>query len=189
MDYTVHGILQTRILEWVAFPFSRGSSQRRDQTQVSHIAGRFFSSPCLSPIGGGGGLLTKSCLTFVTPMDCSPPGAFAHGISQARILEWVVIPFSRGIFLTWPRDWTHVSCIAGGFFITEPPVKPLISYYSSPYSLCSSHTDLLTAPESHHICSYLRIFPQRRQWHPTPVLLPGKSHGQMNLVGCSAWGR
>ena len=44
MDYTVHGILQARILDWVAFPFSRGSSQPRDQTQVSHIAGRFFTS-------------------------------------------------------------------------------------------------------------------------------------------------
>ena len=44
MDYTVHGILQARILEWVAFPFSRGSSQPRDRTQVSRIAGRFFTS-------------------------------------------------------------------------------------------------------------------------------------------------
>ena len=44
MDYTVHGILQARVLEWVAFPFSRGSSQPRDQTQVSHIAGGFFTS-------------------------------------------------------------------------------------------------------------------------------------------------
>ena len=44
MDYTVHGILQARILEWVVVPFSRGSSQQRDQTQVSHIAGRFFTS-------------------------------------------------------------------------------------------------------------------------------------------------
>jgi len=44
MDYIVHGILQARILEWVAFPFSRGSSQPRDQTQVSHIVGRFFTS-------------------------------------------------------------------------------------------------------------------------------------------------
>ena len=44
MDYTVHGILQARILEWVAFPFSRGSSQPRDRTQVSLIAGRFFTS-------------------------------------------------------------------------------------------------------------------------------------------------
>ena len=39
-----HGILQARILEWVAFPFSSGSSQPRDQTQVSHIEGRFFTS-------------------------------------------------------------------------------------------------------------------------------------------------
>ena len=44
MDYTVHGILQARILEWVAFPFSRGSSQSRDPTQVSWISGRFFTS-------------------------------------------------------------------------------------------------------------------------------------------------
>ena len=44
MDYTVHGILQARILEWVAFPFSRGSSQPRDQTQVSRIAGGLFTS-------------------------------------------------------------------------------------------------------------------------------------------------
>ena len=44
MDYTVHGILQARILEWVAFPFSRQPSQARDRTQVSHIAGGFFTS-------------------------------------------------------------------------------------------------------------------------------------------------
>ena len=44
MDYIVHGILQARILEWVAFPFSRGSSQPRDRTQVSCIAGGFFTS-------------------------------------------------------------------------------------------------------------------------------------------------
>ena len=40
---SVHGILQVRILEWVAFPFSRGSSQPRDQSQLSHTAGRFFT--------------------------------------------------------------------------------------------------------------------------------------------------
>ena len=40
----VHGILQARILKWVAIPFSRGSSQPRDRTQVSHIAGGFFIS-------------------------------------------------------------------------------------------------------------------------------------------------
>ena len=44
MDYPVHGTLQARILEWVAFPFSRGSSQPRDRTQVSDIADGFFTS-------------------------------------------------------------------------------------------------------------------------------------------------
>ena len=44
MDYTVHATLQARILEWVVFPFSRGSSQPRDWTQDSRIAGRFFTS-------------------------------------------------------------------------------------------------------------------------------------------------
>jgi len=44
LDYTVHGILQARILEWVAFSFSRGSFQPRVKTQVFHIAGELFTS-------------------------------------------------------------------------------------------------------------------------------------------------
>ena len=46
---------------------------------------------------------------FWDPMDCSPPGFSVHRISQARILEWVAISYSRGP--SQPRDWTHVSCI------------------------------------------------------------------------------
>ena len=45
---------------------------------------------------------------FFVVMDCSPPGFPVHGISQARILEWVVISFSRTSF--WPRNQTHISC-------------------------------------------------------------------------------
>ena len=44
LDYRVHRILQARLLEWVAFSFSKGSSQPRDQTQFFCIAGRFFTS-------------------------------------------------------------------------------------------------------------------------------------------------
>ena len=62
--------------------------------------------------------------SFVTPCSlCSPPGSSVHGISQARILEWVAISFSRES--SWSRDRTHVSCIAGRFYTTEPPRKPL----------------------------------------------------------------
>ena len=61
---------------------------------------------------------------FCDPMDCSPPGSSVHGISQARIPEWVSIFFSRGS--SWHRDWSSISyasCIAGGFFTAEPPGK------------------------------------------------------------------
>ena len=59
-------------------------------------------------------------------MDCSPPSSSAHGISQARILEWVVISSSRGS--SWPSNQTHISCITGGFFTTESPGKPCLLY-------------------------------------------------------------
>ena len=52
--------------------------------------------------------------TLHGPMDCSPPESSVHGIFQARILEWVAMPSSRGS--SQPRDWTQVSCIAGGCF-------------------------------------------------------------------------
>ena len=55
-----------------------------------------------------------SGLTVCNSMDWSPPGSSVHGILQARILEWVAVPFSRGSF--HPRDQTQVSHIAGGFF-------------------------------------------------------------------------
>ena len=45
-------------------------------------------------------LVVQSCLTLCNLVDCSPPGSSVHRISQARILEWVAIPFSKGIFLT-----------------------------------------------------------------------------------------
>ena len=67
-------------------------------------------------------MLYQSCLTLYNPMDCSPPGASLQGISQARILEWVATASSRGS--SRPRDRTHISCTAGGFFTTEPPGKP-----------------------------------------------------------------
>ena len=53
--------------------------------------------------------VAQSCVTLCGPMDCSPSVSSVHGISQARILEWFVISFSRGS--SQPRDWTCVSCI------------------------------------------------------------------------------
>ena len=55
--------------------------------------------------------VAQSCPTLCNPMDCSLQGCSVHGIFQARVLEWVVISFSRGS--SWPRDRTQVSHIAG----------------------------------------------------------------------------
>ena len=67
-------------------------------------------------------LVTQSCSTLCEPMDCSPPGFLSMGILQARILEWVAMPSTRGS--SWPRDQTLISWIASRFFKSEPPGKP-----------------------------------------------------------------
>ena len=115
MDYTVYGILQARILEWVAFPFSRGSSQPRDWTQVSRIAGRFFTSWATIAISFSRGF-SRPNWTHISSVSCI--GRRVHyqlsHKGSPRILEWVAYPFSS--VSSQPRNWTRVSCIAGGFF-------------------------------------------------------------------------
>ena len=63
----------------------------------------------------------QPCPTLCDPMDCSQPDSTVQGILQARILEWVAMPSSRGS--SWPRDSTCISCTAGGFSTAEPPGK------------------------------------------------------------------
>ena len=58
-------------------------------------------------------IVAQLCPTLCDLMDCSLPGSSIHGILQARILEWVAIPLSRGS--SSPRDWTRVSCTASRF--------------------------------------------------------------------------
>ena len=62
-------------------------------------------------------LVAKLFPTVCNPMDCNLPGSSVHEISQAIILEWVAVSFSRGF--SQPRDWTRVSCIDSGFFTTR----------------------------------------------------------------------
>ena len=113
--FQVHGILQARILEWVAIPFSRGSSWPRDWTQVSHIADR------VSTIWSTRKKESESsqlCQPLWYPIVCSLPGSSIHGLFQARILEWVAISSPRGS--SQPRDETQVSRIAGRFYTVWP---------------------------------------------------------------------
>ena len=70
-----------------------------------------------------GAKLLQSCLTIFDPMDCSMPGSSVHGISQAKIPEWMAIFFSPGE-LPHPGIKLTSPALAGGFFTTEPPGKP-----------------------------------------------------------------
>ena len=69
-------------------------------------------------------IVTQLCSILCVPMDyCNPPGSSVYGILQARILEWVAMPFFRGS--SWPRDGTWVSHIVGTKQRSLPPLKPV----------------------------------------------------------------
>ena len=99
---SVQRIVQARILEWVARPFSRASSQPRDWTHISHgsyVVGRLFTAePPRKPwchTAAAAAKSLQSCPTLCKPIDGSPPGSAIPGILQAGTLEWVAISFSN----------------------------------------------------------------------------------------------
>ena len=75
--------------------------------------------------------VTQWCLVLCDPMDCSPQGSFIHKTSQARILEWAAISFSR--VSSQPRDQTHVSCSSG--------IGRQILYHYGTREACSQNRD------------------------------------------------
>ena len=141
---SVHGILQARILEWVAISFSRGASWPRDRILVSCTTGKFFTdwvtretlkwkslSDSLWPhglhspwnsLGQNTGVGSSSLHQGIFQTQGSNPGLLhcrrilyqlSHKGSPTT-LEWAAYPFSSRSSQT--RNWTRVSCIAGGFF-------------------------------------------------------------------------
>ena len=118
-------------------------------------------------------LVAQSCPTLCDPMDCSPLGSSVHGILQA-------MSSSRGS--SQPRGWTPVSHIAGRFFTiwATREAQEYLEWVASPFSRRSSWHRNRTGVSC--------IAGWRRQWHPTPVLSPGRSHGRRSLVGFSPWG-
>ena len=86
---------------------------------------------------------------FCDPVDYSPPGSPVRGSLQARIWEWVAISFSKGS--SPPRDQIRNSCVADGFFTTEPPGKPFSMYVqktSPTISVCR---------HNHSLCMHVRL--------------------------------
>ena len=139
-------------------------------------------------------------------MDYITSGFSVHGISQARILEWVAISFSRGA--SWSRDRTRVFHIVGRCFTiwaTREVQNTGVGCLSLlqgiiPTQADSLPTELSEKPnfpggsDSKSVClqcgrpgfnPWVGKIPWRRKWQPTPVLLPGKSHGRRSLVSYS----
>ena len=113
----VHGILQARILRWVAISFFRGSSQPTDWTHIFYVSciGRWVFL-LLEPHGKPKDVCVcenESESRSLVSNSCDPMDYTGYGILQARILEWVAFSFSRGS--SQPRDRTQVYHIAGRF--------------------------------------------------------------------------
>ena len=103
--------------------------------------------------------LLLSCSTLCNPMECGPPGSSVHGLLPTRTLEWV----AQKVLQISSGSKTCRRRETSGSWNWDRSRETKVGR-------CRGST-------------------WRRQWHPTPVLLPGKSHGWRSLVGCSPWGR
>ena len=151
-SFSVHVILQTRILECVSIPFSRESSQLRDQTWVSCTAGGFFTEPPGKPSLSEVSEVTQSCPTLCDPMDCSPPRFSVHWIFQARVLEWVAISFSSA--WKWKvkvKLFSHVKLLA----------TPRTAAYQAPLSIGFSRQEYWSGVP---LPSHLFILDEGKHW-------------------------
>ena len=127
MVYTVHGILLARILGWVAFPFSKGSSQPRDWTQVSRSAGRFFTSWAPSEAQE-----YWSGLPILSPADLPEPG-IELGPLASQVYSLPTEPSWKRRHQSDTRDWREakntgvgsLSLLQGIFLTQESNWDPL----------------------------------------------------------------
>ena len=99
-------------------------------------------------------LIAKLCPTLCDPMDCKPPSSSVHRILQARILEWVTVPFSRGS--SQPRDRIWVSCVTGRFFTNRATKEALKVKRVYKFSI-SQHVQLRLTKDSDPWLPYSKI--------------------------------
>ena len=111
-DSSLYGILQAKILEWTAIPFSRGSSRTEAWTWVSCIVGRFFTvwATRAAIINYVLCLVAQSCLTLSDPMDRSPPGSSVRGNSPGKNSGGGCHVLLQGSFLTQGSNWGLPHC-------------------------------------------------------------------------------
>ena len=132
---SVHGIFQARVLEWVAISFSRGSSQPRDQTQVS-CSGRWILYHCATwkvssaDVAAAAAKSLQSCLTLSNTMDCSPPAPPSMGFSRQEYWSGVPLPSPKAPYVWDSRfrcffkqiilHFSHWPCLVEGGDLSPP---------------------------------------------------------------------
>ena len=130
-------------------------------------------------------LVVQLCPTLCDPMDCSLPGSSVHEIHQARILEWVAVPFSRGS--SRPRDQTQASCIAGRFFTVWAPGKHNHFTAEFPALLSGSSLRVADAIFSQNHLSPESPVPREDKCHlPQQVCPTPPGHGPQSPAPCRA---
>ena len=121
---------------------------------------------------------TQSCLPLCDSMDCSLPGSTGYRIFQARILKWVVISSSKG---TVPTQGSNPLSHWGSH-------NSAIVVLSSGFSRGSVGKESTCRAGDTGFSPWVGKIPWRRAWQPSPVFLPGKSHGLTSLAGYSLQG-
>ena len=118
-------------------------------------------------------LVAQSCLTLWDPMDCSLSGSSIHGILQAKILEWVAIPFSKGSYQ--PRDFTQSPALQADSLLSESPGKSHVypwsevKWVSSVWFFATPWT--IQSMEFSRLEYWSReLFPSPGDWPRSPVL-------------------
>ena len=148
---SVYGILQARILEWVAIPFSRGigsyisiitltvnvlnapTKRHRLTEQMKTCACMHFhlshhsAWPLKLYVIILWSEIAQSCPTLCDPVDCSLPGSSVHRIFQARVLEWVAFPSPGDLPNSGIEPWSLA--LQADALTSEPPGKPLFSLW------------------------------------------------------------
>ena len=116
------GIIMVLTIYFKSTSLEKFQDSERKQQQKEHHQSHVFDTHIILTVPQFFVQSLSHILLFVTPWAIALPHFPIHGISQARILGWIIISISRGSSPT--RDQTHVSCIGGRFVTTEPPGKP-----------------------------------------------------------------
>ena len=131
--------LQARILEWVAMPSSRGSSQTRDRTCIPWAAVRVFTAePPGKPFNYHSFMKVKVKVAWLCLTLCDPMDYIVHGILQARILEWVSLSLLQGIFPTQGSNPGLLHCRQILYQLNHKGSPGILEWIAYPFSSGSS---------------------------------------------------